>query len=80
MESFSGGKAIISVNDNGRGILPQDAERVFVPGVTSKPKGIGMGLVIVTEIVKAYGGKVGVSQKGKIGGASIVLELPIVEE
>lgn len=80
LESFSGGKAIISVNDNGRGILPQDAERVFVPGVTSKPKGIGMGLVIVTEIVKAYGGKVGVSQKGKIGGASIVLELPIVEE
>ena len=36
-----------------------------------------MGLVIVTEIIKAYGGEVGVIQPGKIGGASLVVDIPI---
>ena len=67
----------ISVNDNGKGIDKNNSERIFVPGVTSKPKGIGMGLVIVTEIIKAYGGEVGVIQPGKIGGASLVVDIPI---
>lgn len=76
IEKGKEGFITISISDNGEGILPKDAERIFVPGVTSKPKGIGMGLVIVTEIIKAYGGNVGVIHPGKIGGATIVIELP----
>ena len=69
----------VSINDNGIGIKEENSEKVFVPGVTSKPKGIGMGLVIVTEIVKAYGGNVCVIQPGKIGGASLVVDLPMAK-
>lgn len=77
VEECKEGMCRISVNDNGKGIDKNNSERIFVPGVTSKPKGIGMGLVIVTEIIKAYGGEVGVIQPGKIGGASLVVDIPI---
>lgn len=77
VEEYKAGMCRISVNDNGKGIEQKNSERIFVPGVTSKPKGIGMGLVIVTEIIKAYGGEVGVIQPGKLGGASLVVDIPI---
>ena len=77
VEECKDGMCRISVNDNGKGIGQKYSERIFVPGVTSKPKGIGMGLVIVTEIIKAYGGEVGVIQPGKLGGASLVVDIPI---
>ena len=77
LEEIKDGMCRVSINDNGKGIKEEYSERIFVPGVTSKPKGIGMGLVIVTEIIKAYGGKVGVIQPGKIGGASLVVDIPI---
>ncbi|MPM45903.1 Adaptive-response sensory-kinase SasA [bioreactor metagenome] len=67
----------VSVSDSGSGILPEDAERIFLPGITSKPKGIGMGLVIVNELVSAYGGKTGVRIPGDINGATLVFDLPI---
>jgi Signal transduction histidine kinase regulating C4-dicarboxylate transport system len=79
IEEIKGDRCCVSVNDTGKGIAEKDSERIFVPGVTSKPKGIGMGLVIVTEIIKSYGGKVGVLQPGKIGGASLVVDFPISE-
>lgn len=54
-----------------------DAEKIFIPGVTSKPKGIGMGLVIATEIIKSYGGMIGVRIPGDMDGATFVIELPL---
>lgn len=71
---------IFSVSDNGIGINEDDAEKIFIPGVTSKPKGIGMGLVIVTEIVKSNSGTIGVRIPGDEEGATFVLELPIWKE
>ena len=38
---------------------------------------IGMGLVIVTELVSAYKGKVGLKIPGDLQGASFVFDLPI---
>lgn len=71
---------IFSVSDNGIGIHENDAEKIFIPGVTSKPKGIGMGLVIVTEIVKSNNGTIGVRIPGNEDGATFVLKLPIWKE
>lgn len=67
----------LTVSDTGIGIDPKDAEKIFIPGVTAKPKGIGMGLVIITEIVKSYNGAIGVRIPGDKNGATFVLELPI---
>lgn len=70
----------LTISDTGVGIEKDDAEKIFVPGVTSKPKGIGMGLVIVTEIVKSYNGAIGVRIPGDKNGATFVIELPIKKE
>ena len=70
----------LTVSDTGIGIEPKDAEKIFVPGVTAKPKGIGMGLVIITEIIKSYNGAIGVRIPGDKDGATFVMELPIRKE
>lgn len=80
LEKQEDDKVIISISDNGIGIKEEDAEKIFVPGITSKPKGIGMGLVIVTEIIKSYGGTIGIRIPGDMGGATFVMELPLGKE
>lgn len=80
LEKKESEKVVLSVSDNGIGISKEEAQKIFIPGVTSKPKGIGMGLVIVTEIVKSYEGAVGVRIPGDKDGATFVLELPIKEK
>lgn len=66
----------LNISDNGIGIDEDDAERIFIPGITAKPKGIGMGLVIVSEIVKSYDGNIGVRIPGDKNGATFIVELP----
>jgi len=73
-------RIVVSISDNGKGIQEEDAEKIFIPGVTSKPKGIGMGLVITTEIIKSYDGAIGVRIPGDKGGATFVVELPLRKE
>ncbi|MDE0199481.1 MAG: ATP-binding protein [Caldilineaceae bacterium] len=68
------------VNDSGSGIDEEDAERVFWPGVTRKPGGIGMGLTVAAELVEAYGGKMFLYHPGKCGGASFGFDLPILKQ
>jgi signal transduction histidine kinase len=62
-----------SVEDKGEGIAPEHLRRLFdqfyrVPGQDEK-SGIGLGLSIVREIVKAHGGTVGV--ESTVGRGSV---------
>jgi signal transduction histidine kinase len=52
----SNGAACISVIDNGGGLAPHDAQRVFQPFVTTKPEGIGLGLTSARRTAEAHGG------------------------
>lgn len=47
----------IEVNDNGNGIASEIAEHVFEPFQTTKPCGLGLGLPLSLQIVKAHGGQ-----------------------
>lgn len=67
----------ISVHDSGPGIPEEDTERIFWPGVTRKPDGVGMGLTVVSEVIGLYGGKIGVKSPGRLGGASFYFDLPV---
>ena len=71
-------RVIIIISDNGPGILKEDAQRIFEAGVTAKPHGIGMGLVIVTEILDCYGGKISTTIPGLNGGATFSFDIPIL--
>ncbi|TPF77018.1 sensor histidine kinase [Brucella gallinifaecis] len=51
---------VLMVCDNGVGIPQQILQNLFTPFNTSKEKGLGLGLVIVKEILTDYGGTISV--------------------
>ncbi len=67
----------IQVHDSGPGVKPGDEQRIFWPGVTRRPNGIGMGLTIASELVAEHGGKMRLIQPGDLGGATFAFDLPI---
>jgi PAS domain S-box-containing protein len=78
--SSTNGHALVRVQDQGFGILPDDMTRIFERfGHASTPpsnKGLGMGLWITRQIVTAHGGTIGVeSEVGK--GSTFIVELPL---
>ncbi len=48
----------VAVIDNGRGIRPEDAPKIFQPLFTTKQKGIGLGLAVSKKIVESNGGRI----------------------
>lgn len=76
MAELHGKPAIrIDVRDNGKGLTPTEAERVFAPFYTTKSKGTGLGLAIVARIVEAHGGTIAAHSRAD-DGAEFSLVLP----
>lgn len=76
-------KLVVSVKDNGEGILPENMQKIFNPFFTSKEatKGTGLGLSVSLGIAQAHGGTIEVeSQPGEGSVFSLVLPLPEKEE
>lgn len=71
------GRAVVTVEDTGPGIVPEMRDRIFDPFVTSKPvgSGTGLGLYICRNVVAAHGGEIAASN-GHNGGARFVVSLP----
>lgn len=63
------------VEDTGVGIEEKDRARIFEPYFTTKPSGLGLGLILTKKIVDAHGGEILVeSEPGK--GTRIRVVLP----
>src|SRR5208337_4728243 len=66
----SGGMAFFEVRDNGRGVAPQDQERIFDlfrrAGAQDQP-GEGVGLAHVRALVRRLGGEINVESDGVSG-------------
>ena len=68
----------IRIRDNGDGIPPDVADRIFNPFFTTKPtdRGTGLGLAITNDIVRQHGGYIAVnSEPGKF--TEMTVRLPI---
>jgi signal transduction histidine kinase len=66
------------LQDNGKGILPEDIDHIFEPFFTTKPevKGTGLGLSVSYGIINNHGGSIAVaSQPGS--GTTFTIFLPI---
>lgn len=70
-----GTSVMLSVTDNGPGILPEVADRLFQPFATTKAQGMGLGLTITRSIVEAHGGRL-TFEPGTPSGVSFRIHLP----
>ena len=70
----SDGQVAIGVSDGGKGVDPSVRARLFEPLVTTRDKGIGLGLALVKRIVEGHGGSVAYDPRGT--GARFVVRLP----
>jgi CheY-like chemotaxis protein len=80
-----GGDAVISVRDNGVGILPEMLPRVFdmfaqIDRTLNRAQGgLGIGLALAKKLVELHGGRMEVASDGPGKGSEFVVRLASVE-
>lgn len=67
-------EVLVSVSDNGPGVVPARCSELFQPFVSSKPGGIGMGLAIGRALAESLGGRLW-HEPAAGGGAYFCLQL-----
>lgn len=74
-----GANAVIRVSDNGIGLAPEEASRVFdrFYQVSSAIEGSGVGLSICRSIMEGMGGSVALTSPGHDRGATATVTLPL---
>jgi two-component system, NtrC family, nitrogen regulation sensor histidine kinase NtrY len=69
-------KAIVTIADEGPGILPGDQDKLFLPYFSRKKSGTGLGLAIIHRIVKEHNGTIRIANRNP-RGTQVTLELPL---
>ncbi|MBN2363734.1 HAMP domain-containing histidine kinase [candidate division WOR-3 bacterium] len=72
--SSAGSKIGISVKDNGIGIGEEQRGKIFFPFYTTKPKGTGMGLTIVKNLLVKMGGTIDMRSLER--GTEVMIYIP----
>jgi len=52
------GRPTIQIIDNGKGILKDVLDKIFIPFFTTKPSGSGIGLSLSRQILRLHGGTI----------------------
>ena len=75
VENRPEGTVSVSVRDTGCGMTPEVLAKLFQPLFTTKARGIGLGLVVVKNLIQANGGHIEVqSEPGQ--GTTFSVTLP----
>nr|WP_241093754.1 sensor histidine kinase [Xanthomonas sp.] len=69
---------VLSVDDDGPGIAPEDVVHILQRGVRGDERvhGHGIGLAIVQDLIKGYRGELQVTRSEELGGARFLVTLP----
>jgi PAS domain S-box-containing protein len=72
-----------TVRDEGRGIDPEDVERIFAlfyqqDRTSSRDGGLGIGLSLARALIEAHGGRLAASSEGAGRGSTFTLTLPLL--
>lgn len=79
-----GGLAVMTVQDQGAGMVPELLARVFEPFVQGPPpvtgtqSGMGIGLALVKQLIELHGGTVTVASAGQDLGSTFTIHFPTV--
>jgi two-component system sensor kinase FixL len=74
-DGASPGMLLVEVADTGTGIAEEVAARLFMPFVTSKASGMGIGLSISKRIIESHGGEIS-ARSNPDGGTTFAFTLP----
>ncbi len=69
----------IAVSDSGGGVDPSLGLRIFEPLVTTKTRGIGLGLSLCKRLIERSGGTIAL-EPGPLPGACFVVRLPLDDQ
>jgi nitrogen fixation/metabolism regulation signal transduction histidine kinase len=75
---LAGDRVRLAVSDNGGGFPEELMARIFEPYVTTKPRGMGLGLAMVKKIVDEHHGSVAIENRPS-HGASVSVLLPLAK-
>lgn len=72
-----GGRAVVAVADDGVGLPPHIAARLFEPIVTARPTGAGLGLATAQRLARSWGGDIAYRPRPR--GACFEISVPAKE-
>ncbi len=80
LRTFSTGQGLVlNVDDNGPGIPENVRQKVFDPFFTQRDGGIGLGLTVVQQILRAHGAEITVCTSGRSRGTRFHIIFPRIE-
>jgi len=65
----------IDITDSGKGIAQELSETIFLPMITDKPEGSGLGLPIAQDIISRHGGNIRLQSSD--AGTTFSIQLPL---
>lgn len=68
----------LAVEDSGPGVAEDALAQLFEPFNTTKPDGMGLGLAISRNLMRAHGGELSYRRGTQLGGACFEIRLPLV--
>ena len=70
-------RALLAVEDSGPGVSDELRARLRTDSLSTKPFGLGLGLVVCRDVAAAHGGELRIERSVALGGARFVVALPL---